>query len=566
MSELILAIRAGHNASACIGDATGIRYAIQEERLRGEKNYWGFPSKAIASCLAHVGAGPEDLAEVVSGERQVVLRYHSRDDILHSYARQLEPVGRIRQQVAMPLVMHLAKDYGQDAFRSELAGVGLAGARLSFYDHHDSHAATAYFGLRADRSKPLLVLTCDGSGDGVSATVQVVRDGVSQRLAETEWANSLGAIYAWVTYALGFLPLEHEYKLMGMAAYVDDGVAAREAKLFEEYLGLRPDGLGFVRGHAMPIPSSGPRLISDLRGRRFDYVCAGLQRFTEDLLVRWTRAAVRATGVTDVVVAGGTFMNVKANKRIAELDEVTSFEAFPSCGDETLSLGAYYQAAAKRWGSDRVQPLSDFYLGDDVTEAEAEQAVAGRGHVVERPSEPEASVATVLASGEPVARCVGRMEFGARALGNRSILADPKHGDVVRVINQMVKKRDFWMPFAPVVSAADADRYLVNPKGLRSPYMMQTFDSRANFTEFIAAVHNADLTCRAQIVPRGHNAGYEALLREFEARTGRGVLLNTSFNLHGFPIVRTAAEAVDVFERSGLRWLQVGPYLVRKSG
>jgi carbamoyltransferase len=173
-------------------------------------------------------------------------------------------------------------------------------------------------------------------------------------------------------------------------------------------------------------------------------------------------------------------------------------------------------------------------------------------------------VAELLVAGHPVARCCGPMEFGARALGNRSILADPKNQDVVRVINQMVKKRDFWMPFAPLVMASRQDEYVHNPKNLPSPYMMMTFDSKSNFRELIAAVHNADLTCRAQILEPEQNLQMHRIVEAFAQKTGRGVILNTSFNLHGYPIVRTAEDALHVFRNSGLQYLQVGSYLVSK--
>jgi carbamoyltransferase len=257
-------------------------------------------------------------------------------------------------------------------------------------------------------------------------------------------------------------------------------------------------------------------------------------------------------------------MNVKANKRISELPGVESFEAFPSCGDETLPIGAYYLATAERFGADAVQPLEHFYLGDASTAEDVEKAVRDGGFPHHKPQDMAAEVAALLASGVPVARCNGPMEFGARALGNRSILADPSNQDVVRVINQMVKKRDFWMPFAPLISAERHTEYVHNPKRLRSPYMMMTFDSRENFRELIAAVHNADLTCRAQVLEPQQNSEVYAILKAFESQTGRGVILNTSFNLHGFPIVRTAEDALHVFRHSGLPHLQVGQYLVSK--
>lgn len=170
----------------------------------------------------------------------------------------------------------------------------------------------------------------------------------------------------------------------------------------------------------------------------------------------------------------------------------------------------------------------------------------------------------MLANGHPAARCKGRLEFGARALGNRSFLADPSNQDVVRVINQMVKKRDFWTPFAPVVRRERMQEYFVNPKELPSPYMMLTFDTRDNFRDLIAAVHNADLTARAQVLEESHNAEYYRILQLFEQHTGRGMLLNTSFNLHGLPVVRGPQEALHVFENSRLNHLALGPFMVTK--
>ncbi|HET9053574.1 MAG TPA: carbamoyltransferase C-terminal domain-containing protein, partial [Cyclobacteriaceae bacterium] len=173
-------------------------------------------------------------------------------------------------------------------------------------------------------------------------------------------------------------------------------------------------------------------------------------------------------------------------------------------------------------------------------------------------------VAEILAKGQPVARCSGGMEFGARALGNRSILADPGNQDVVRVINQMVKKRDFWMPFAPMMKKEKGNQYVVNPKQLDSPYMMMTFDTKDNFKDLIAAVHNADLTCRAQMLEQNQNPEMYSIIDEFEKLTGKSVVLNTSFNLHGYPIARNASDAMFIFENSGLEYMQLGDYLVRK--
>ena len=564
MNELLLGVHSGHNASACIGGRDRLHFAIQEERLTGQKNYWGFPRRAIEACLDAVGARPDELAGVVVGGRQVLMRYHDRAEILKAYERQHTLTGKLRQRIAMPLVLSLAPDFGQSKLRRALDELGFDGAPITHYDHHRAHAASAYYGLREGPEDELLVLTCDGDGDNLCATSRVVRAGVEHDLVETTWDNSLGAIYSWVTYALGFVPLEHEYKLMGMAPYADEGASERVAAIFRRYLDLDPDELRLRRRTSQRISDVGPRLSRELTGLRFDHVCGGLQRYTEELLADWVRATVRATGVARVVAAGGVFMNVKANRRIAALDGVESFQAFPSCGDETLPIGAYYLASAERHGQESVAALDDFYLGDAPSDEEIEHELAGTSFRRERPESVERAVAELLAAGHPVARCAGRMEFGARALGNRSILADPAQQDVVRVINRMIKKRDFWMPFAPLLLESKQNGHLVNPKGLVSPYMMMTFDTGATFRELIAAVHPADLTCRPQLLRRDQNEAVASILDEFERITSRPVLLNTSFNLHGFPIVRTAAEALDVFERSGLEHLQLGSWIVSK--
>jgi carbamoyltransferase len=564
LGRFILGLHTGHNASACVGDESGIIYAIQEERLTGEKNYWGTPKNAIHACLRHVGATPADLVTVAHGSIAAICKYHSREDVLRSYGRQKSLLGKFRQRIAVPLFIKLRPNWGQDRLRADLADVGLTDVEVAYHDHHTCHAATAYYGLRHNPADKYLVLTCDGDGDGLCTSVRVMGADEDRVVATTSWDNSLGALYSWITFGMGFVPLEHEYKLMGMAPYASDKAAGEMAEVFARYLGFDSSGLEFKRHTFRRTNDLAESLSHDLKGKRFDYICAGLQRFTEDMLCTWTANAIRATGVRRVVAAGGVFMNVKANKRIGELPEVESFEAFPSCSDETLSIGAYYLEAERRFGGDKLPPLANFYLGDDLDSAESKGAVESSGFQFQRPSDIAVVIADLLVQGQPVARCAGPMEFGARALGNRSILADPRNQDVVRVINQMVKKRDFWMPFAPMIMDDRQDEYLRNPKRLPSPYMMMTFDTRENFREMIAAVHNADLTCRAQLLRPEQNRDMYAILNAFAARSGRGVILNTSFNLHGFPIVRTAADALHVFRNSGLEYLQVGPYLVSK--
>ena len=198
---------------------------------------------------------------------------------------------------------------------------------------------TAYYGLRQNPKDEYLVLSCDGAGDGVCATVSVMGNGSSREIARTPWENSLGALYSWTTYALGFVPLEHEYKLMGMAPYASEEGTEKLANVFRNYIGLDAEGTAFQKRTSQRTNDLNATLTADLRGQRFDWICAGLQRFTEELLCGWVKAAIEHTGVKKVVGAGGVFMNVKANQAIAALPEVEHFEAYPSCGDEDAADG-----------------------------------------------------------------------------------------------------------------------------------------------------------------------------------------------------------------------------------
>ena len=547
MKTYILALHAGHNASACIGDESGLLYAIQEERVVREKNYWGFPKESLKACLKYVNATPADISKIAYGGKLVLSRYHSRDDVMESYNRQTTLSGKLRQRFVMPLAITLMPDYGQDTLKKDLSEAGFGDVPVEHYDHHFSHAATAYYGLRESPEKPTLVVTCDGAGDHLCTTVGIWGNGKYEKVASTPWTDSLGALYSWVTWRMGFVPLEHEYKLMGMAPYAAGGAGDDIRDLFKSYLWLDDSGLAFKRRTFARINDLGERMTTDLTGKRFDYICAGLQNFTEDLLTAWITNCIEKPGVRDVLAAGGVFMNVKANKRIAEIPGLESFQAFPSCGDETLPFGAYWIAAAEEYGDKNVPALPNCYLADDLDDEETQAAIKASGLHFSKPDNIAESVAELLAAGHPVARCAGRMEFGARALGNRSILGDPKNPDLVRIINQMVKKRDFWMPFAPMVKAERQADYIQNPKKLRSPYMMMTFATCPETCgDIMAAVHNADLTCRAQILEQEHNPQMHAILSAFEEKTG-GRWLPTQAETSVPPRLQTAKWVEVVF-------------------
>jgi carbamoyltransferase len=572
---MILAIHDGHNASVVLMDGQEPVFAVQEERLRKVKNYTGIPTEAIAYVVSmnvpimNVEVSSH-LLDTIDGpdQQRTLLEFFSSQDRQFGkhYARYLA-----NKYLGWTGAGLLARERRTRERKNRIALVlkklGLADIPIHYHDHHLCHAASAYYGLRRDGGN-YLVLTLDGGGDGLCATVNIASDASGiKRLSETADSESVGNIYSRVTFAMGMVPWEHEYKLMGMAPYAEANRADRIKTIFSGYLDLDPEeSLRFKRKCPEPTALIASRVLRDLRGVRFDLITAGLQAFTEEIMVKWVQKCVERTGIRRVLCAGGVFMNVKANGLLLSKGIVDSVDVFPSCGDESLPFGAAYLAAARE--GERAKPLTNIYLGPKIDDGDALEAkLAGNPSIsVERMQDPAARTAELLAEGEIIARATGRMEFGARALGNRSILADPSRSDVVRVINQMVKKRDFWMPFAPVVRDVDMHDYFYDLQTFGSPYMM--FANASNGvrrSEMSAAIHAADRTGRPQTVTEAQNPEYYRILTHFKRLTGRAVLLNTSFNLHGLPVVCDIEDALHVMENSGLTRLVVNNLLITRN-
>jgi carbamoyltransferase len=288
------------------------------------------------------------------------------------------------------------------------------------------------------------------------------------------------------------------------------------------------------------------------------------------------RAAIKKYNCSDIAIGGGVFMNVKANQYLSEMPEVTSVVIAPSCGDESLALGAaaYGYAQEHNFDLSGLEKLENIYLGSEYSDEEVKTAIDAYPFAKEceityfdptSDNTIEKRLAEILAGNSVVGRLKGRAEWGARALGNRSILANPSSRDNVKLINEMIKGRDFWMPFASSMLYESRHDYLVNPKDTYAPFMAITFDSKPLAQEhIIAALHPYDLTCRPQMIKKEINPEYHALISHYKTLTGSGGILNTSFNLHGEPNVENPLDALRTFEHSGLPHVAIGNYLVSK--
>jgi len=552
---------------------------ISEERLSYRKNEMGFPERAINECLRIGGIQGSDLDIIAFSTVSIPIHYMRikrefnfgiRDwlDEQEHYWKPLLFDGRVNNAYLEKLFMEerfiedqpyrfndVPIDMTPEQNRLLLEKIrnetlmrlyGISEDKVVCYDHHSCHQHYAYFGSPF-RSEPALVFTCDGGGDGANGTVSIIENDHIKELARNN-CSDLARLYRYITLLLGMKIGEHEFKVMGLAPYTSEYEIRKCDKVFKNLFHV-PDLLIEYRNRPSDLFFHFRDHLADCR---FDGIAGGIQELIEDVGREWFSTVTKKLGIGRVVFAGGLSMNVKLNKCIGELDSVREFYCPPSSGDESGALGACYIAHQKQ--SDlKVSSMRNNYLGPEFSTEEIIRATSKLNNCTIVKNIQHKDIVNLLVQDKVVGRFAGRMEFGARALGNRSILANPSRLDVVRKINTQIKFRDFWMPFAPSIIDIYVDRYLVNPKKFLSDRMIFSFDlTEEGKKALIAAIHPADYTARAHIVTRELNTGYYELIKAFEEETGIGAVLNTSFNLHGLPIVCSPEQAVHVFENSNL--------------
>ena len=430
--------------------------------------------------------------------------------------------------------------------------------KIIHMEHDWCHAAYGFYGspIREDNT---LIITADAWGDDLSGTLSLYSKEKNQIDRVKEYNHKdfqLARIYRYTTLVLRMLANEHEYKVMGLASYYNGPMMEKVEKVFENMLQI--NGLEF--SFNKDIPDIYDHLKNNLKNFRFDHIAAGLQSFTEKILVKWISNACVSYNTKSLVFSGGVSMNVKANLNISEIPSIEKFFVCGAGTDETLQIGACYHWA--EMNGITTKPLDSLYLGTNAA-YEEENVMSLTQYDVKKYNSEEEILEKILEN-KIVAICRGKMEMGQRSLGNRSIVADPRIGSNVEKINNSIKMRDFWMPFAPIILSEYQDVLIKNPKNLESPFMTIAFETKDGKNKIPAAVHQADGTARAQLLKKEENPVLWNLIFKFYEKTGIPALLNTSFNLHGEPIVRSVKDGLRVFEKSGLEVLWLDNHIIEK--
>ena len=583
-----------HDSAACLVVDGRIVAAAQEERFTRKKHDSGFPSHAIAYCISEAGIRAGDLDHVVFYDKPFV----KFERLLETYLA-FAPRGFGSFVTSLPVWLKdklFQKTVISDALKAEFGSDIEWGARLLFSEHHLSHAASAFFPSPYEEAA---ALTMDGVGEWTTTSLAVGRGNELRVEKEIRFPHSLGLLYSAMTYYTGFKVNSGEYKVMGLAPYGEP----RFAKLIKDHLiDIKDDGsfhldmsyFNYCTGLTMTNDRfdalfGGPARTAEgqLTQREMD-LAASIQAVTEEVVIKLARGVRKSTGQRNLCLAGGVALNCVANGKLLREKIFDSIWVQPAAGDAGGALGAalaaYYMLCKQPRIVNPQDSMQGSYLGPQFGQSEIEAQLKRAGAVFSTVSDDELieQTAQALADGKAVGWHYGRMEFGPRALGGRSIIADPRSASVQKQLNLKVKYRESFRPFAPSVLREDVAEWFDHDTD--SPYMLMVADvakdkqlpmtseqeklfgiDKLNVPRSqIPAITHVDYSARIQTVHRETNPIYHRLLSKFKELTGCPVIVNTSFNVRGEPIVCTPEDSFNCLMGTGIEFLVVGNCIMRK--
>ena len=552
LNEREYRISQGHDSAAALVMDGVVVAAAAEERFNGQKHSGAFPAGAIRYCLAEAGITLDQVDEIVHGFDYAPLEeLYSMDPVSEELYRDV-----------------LSEDALLESVEKCLPGFPLE--RVRQVNHHLAHAASAYFTSGWDEC---LVGVMDAMGEAQSITLYHAHNGALDRLREISVNDSIGILYSLVTLHLGFDFNADEYKIMGLAPYGDP---SRYRAFFEKTVELRPDGtiripilsLNKTRDDRENYAQTRQHLSENLIACRepedeitgeHRNVAAALQECLNRTVLHICSNFGARTGLRKLAMAGGVALNCTANGRLMCAGAFDEIYVQPAAGDDGVALGAALCGASEAGEAANTRMPVPFY-GPSYSQEEIDRAIDEFRDQVEVTRFPSLQAtcekaAELIAGGRVLAWFRGRMEFGPRALGNRSILADPGDPIMRDRINAMVKKREGFRPFAPAVSLEQVHQWFDVPAGREFPYMIATVNVRKEHREQLPAITHVDGSARVQTVSARDNSDFHTLLQAVGAATGREMVLNTSFNVKGQPMVNTPREAMTTFLGTGIEFL-----------
>ncbi|MEM7480668.1 MAG: carbamoyltransferase [Acidobacteriota bacterium] len=582
-----------HDAAACLLVDGEIVAAAQEERFTRRKHDPDFPLQAVRYCLAEGGVGEGESLDYVVFYDKPLLTFNR---ILETYL-SVAPRGLKSFSQAVPVWLR-EKLWIPPRIHDSLAQCGIEKpGEVLFTQHHESHAASAFYPSPFDEAA---VLTLDGVGEWATTTVGLGEGSRLRLLEEIRFPHSLGLLYSAFTYFTGFRVNSGEYKLMGLAPYGE----GRYADLIKEHLiDLRDDGsfrlnmeyFGYLSGLRMTnakfaeLFGGPPREPETPITKREMDLAKSIQEVTEEAVLRLARHAREATGQRNLCMAGGVALNCVANGILLREGIFDEVWIQPASGDAGGALGAALAVWHNALGNPRTtlpgkDSMRGAQLGPSFADDEIREFLDHHGYAYQELSADERPrrIAQIIAEENVVGLCQGRMEFGPRALGNRSIIGDPRSQSMQSVMNLKIKYRESFRPFAPTVLEERVSQYFDLDRA--SPYMLLVAGVEENLRTAprgdeqdldirewvnrprseIPAITHVDYSARVQSVSADTNPEYHAIIREFEALTGCGVIVNTSFNVRGEPIVCTPEDAYRCFMRTEMDYLVLGSFLLDK--
>ena len=593
----VLSIHWGKCSGCSIIIDNEIKFATSEERFSRIKSDESYPKRAIEEALKFCKINPDELDKVLIAANRVpfippLLRVYSKfslkdhlklmEEYWYPKLIKNEPVKMIdlfRDRIdtnRFPFDQPFVKDldfekieqiqYNKDNdknisnfFKKTISKhLEIEQEKIIHVEHDTCHGSYGFYGSPI-RENNTLIITGDAWGDDTSGTIAIYdsKDNEIKRVKEYDHKDfQLARIYRYTTLLLRMIPNEHEYKVMGLAPYYNGKMIQEVEKVYDKMLKI--NGLDFEFNSE--IKDIYQYLKENLNEFRFDHIAAGIQSFSEKILVKWFTNALKKYNSNSIVFSGGVSLNIKANLMISKIENLKKFFVCGGGGDETLPIGACYHYAEQQ--KIEPKPLESLYLGTNAEYTDNEIKIFD-DYKVNKFENIEQVIDLVLEN-KILATCRGRAEMGPRSLGNRSILADPRETSNIQKINTAIKNRDFWMPFSPIVLSEYQSELIYNPKKLESPHMTIAFETVDGERKIPAAIHQADKTARPQLLKKEVNPQLWELIKGFYDKTGVPSLLNTSFNLHGEPIVNNIHDALHVFENSKLDVLWLDRHIIQK--